>query len=86
MLKCEYLGKINVNENYTGYDGSKHWKILHNEVKKIKCDFCKQKGIKLMHGLHDSVNIHIGKKVKYPNDLKFTHDYIMKALQNEQNK
>jgi hypothetical protein len=83
MLKCSFLGKIKIEDNYTGYNGSKHWKIIHNEVEKIGCEFCRQKGIKLMRGIHDAVNIHIGKKAKYPKDLLFTQKYLTKAVQNE---
>ncbi len=82
MLSCTKLGKIDPNDHKTGYDGSQHWKILHNEVDKIGCEFCRQKGIKLMRGLHDAVSIHIGKKPQYPQDLKFTEKYIVRAVQN----
>ena len=82
MLTCTKLGKIDPKDHYTGYDGSTHWRVIHNEVNKIGCDFCRQKGIKLMRGIHDAVNVHIGKKVFYPNDLKFTHNFVTRAVQN----
>ena len=83
MLTCTKLGKIDPKNYFTGYDGSKHWHIIHKEVNKIGCEFCREKGIKLMRGVHDAVNIHIGKKAKYPKSLKFTQEYLTRAMQNE---
>ena len=57
-------------------------KKCHATVNSIECEFCRQKGIKLMRGIHDAVSIHIGKKPVYPNDLKFTHNYVTRAVQN----
>ncbi len=83
LLKCTVVkGNFGKNLEYTGYDGSHSWKNLHNEVKEIECDYCKDKAIKLMRGLHDTVNIHLGKKPKYPNDLNFLHKYTSWAIQN----
>tara|TARA_R110002020_G_C16317689_1_gene774452 strand:+ start:2053 stop:2304 length:252 start_codon:yes stop_codon:yes gene_type:complete len=81
MLTCSKLKKIKPSDNYTGYDGSHHWGVLHKEVETIKCDFCRQKGIKLMRGMHDAVNVHIGKKIQYPKELKYTHNYVTRAIQ-----
>ena len=62
MLSCKLsMPKFGKKFEDTGYDGSQHWKVLHDEVNKIECDFCKDKGVKLMRGLHDSVNAHLGK-------------------------
>ena len=70
----------------TGYDGSHHWKVLHDEVNKIECDYCKDKGVMLMSGLHDSVNIHLGKPIfKKANgrlsDLEFLLKYVAWAVE-----
>ena len=73
MLECKLLSlpKFGKKFEYTAYDGSRHSRVLHDEINKIECDFCKDKGKKLMRGLHDSVNLHIGKKAQYPKDLDF---------------
>ena len=84
MLSCTKLEKINPKDHYTGYDGSKKWADIHKTVDSIECEFCRQKGIKLMRGIHDAVNVHIGKKVNYPSDLKFTENFIVRASQNAQ--
>ena len=65
-LSCSKLEKINPAEYYTGYDGSQKWKKIHDTVNSIECEFCRDKGIKLMRGIHDAVNIHIGKKRTIP--------------------
>jgi hypothetical protein len=82
MLSCYKVEKIKVNDHLTGYDGSEKWKKIHETVDSIECDFCRQKGIKLMRGIHDAVNIHLGKKVFYPSDLKFTQNYVNRAVVN----
>jgi|TARA_R110000824_G_scaffold399193_2_gene604256 hypothetical protein len=82
LLTCSKLGKIDPKDHLTGYDGSDKWKKIHATVNSIECEFCRQKGIKLMRGIHDAVSIHIGKKPVYPNDLKFTHNYVTRAVQN----
>ena len=62
MLECKLLSlpKFGKKFEYTAYDGSRHRRVLHDEINKIECVFCKDKGKKLMRGLHDSVNLHIG--------------------------
>ena len=83
-LQCQALkfNEFGPKHEDTGYDGSSHWKVLHNEVNNIECDFCKEKGIKLMRGLHDSINVHLGKKRAYPKDLEFLLKHV--AWANEQ--
>ena len=81
-LKCSNVGKIKPAEYFTGYDGSKKWEKIHETVNSIEGEFCRDKGIKLMRGIHDAVSIHIGKTPQYPKDLKFTEKYIIRAAQN----
>ena len=81
-LECQALKFSEFGPKYedTGYDGSSHWKVLHDEVDRIECDFCKHKGIRLMRGLHDSVNKHLGKKVHHPDDLEFLQKHVAWSL------
>ena len=81
-LSCSIVGKIKPADYFTGYDGSQKWKKIHDTVNSIECEFCRDKGIKLMRGIHDAVSIHIGKTPQYPKDLKFTQKYIVRAVQN----
>jgi len=78
LLSCKLsMPKFGKKFEDTGYDGSQHWKVLHDEVNKIECDYCKEKGVKLMRGLHDSVNLHLGKKALHPKDLDFALKHIV---------
>jgi hypothetical protein len=77
MLKCSVNKKYDFGNEVTGYDGSHVWKKLHDTVETIECDYCKGKGIKLIKGLHDSVNVHLGKKMKYPNDFDFLLNHVL---------
>ena len=51
----------------TGYDGSKVWKKLHDLPKEIDCEECSGHADSLFKGLHDAVNLGLGKK---PHDSK----------------
>ena len=83
MLQCITVRqKFGKKEEFTGYDGSKNWKIVHDEMRKIGCPYCKEKGIKLMQGVHDSVNVHLGKKVIYPQSLNFLAQHVAWSVGN----
>lgn len=65
----------------TGYDGSHIWKKLHDLVKGVECDTCREHAIKLMSGLHDHVNAGLGEKMydeknyeKFVNEVICVHD------------
>jgi hypothetical protein len=53
------------------------------DKKKMWCENCRLKGVKLMNGLHDSVNIHLNKKAQHPADLEFLHRYVTWSVQHE---
>ena len=82
-LTCTKTSRINPANHLTGYDGSQKWNLVHEKFNSIPCEYCRQKAIKLGRGLHDSVNVHLGKKKKYPKDLDFLHNYVTRAVQNE---
>ena len=46
----------------TGYDGSKVWQKLHSLPKEIDCEECSSHADSLFKGLHDAVNVGLGKK------------------------
>lgn len=45
----------------TGYDGSAVWKKLHAAVLEIDCEECREHGKDLISGVHDLVNVGLGK-------------------------
>lgn len=47
----------------TGFDGSKIWKKIDEDVDKIDCGTCKDEGKKLISFAHDIVNARLGKPI-----------------------
>ena len=46
----------------TGFNGSKIWNEIHKIPKKIECQECSEHARMNFSGLHDAVNIGLGKK------------------------
>ena len=86
MLKCnKVVGDFGKKQEFTGFNGSPVWKEFHNllgDKNKMYCDYCRDKAIKLGRGLHDSINAHLGKKIQYPEDLKFLQKHVTWSIQN----
>jgi hypothetical protein len=53
----------------TGYDGSKVWAKLHDLPKEIDCESCADHADSLFSGLHDAVNLGLGKKPHNPKNF-----------------
>lgn len=55
------------------------WDILHHVVSRFPCAPCAREGSKLLRGLHDLVNVKIGKPLFAPADFRYlvqmVHDY-----------
>ena len=84
MLECILIKqKFGKKEEFTGYQGAKNWNVVHNEMNKIGCEYCKEKGIKLMQGVHYSVNVHLGKRVVYPKSLNFLAEHVAWSVANK---
>ena len=54
----------------TGYEGSKVWKKLHQLPKEIGCSECAAHADELFTGVHDAVNIGLGKKIQNPKNFE----------------
>ena len=54
----------------TGYDGSKVWEKLHNLPKEMDCETCAAHAEELFTGVHDVVNIGLGKKAQNPKNFQ----------------
>ena len=79
MIKgnCVASEKFKFGNENTGYKGAHIWDQLNKTVRKIECDFCRDKGIKLINGMHDSINIHLGKVMKKPKDFNFALNHLL---------
>ena len=59
----------------TGFDGTDVWEKLHKLPKEIECETCAVHADELFTGVHDVVNIGLGKKVHNPKNLtKFVNE------------
>jgi len=59
----------------TGYEGSKVWSKLHALPKEIDCQECSAHSDSLFKGLHDHVNVNLGKvPFNKPNYKKFVQE------------
>lgn len=75
-VQLEIKDKFGKQFEDTGYNGSSDWDGLHSIASNIGCAFCRAKGIRLIRGLHDSVNLHLDKSVQFPKDLHFLHRHV----------
>lgn len=55
------------------------WRILHHAVEAFPCHECAQHGKRLMRGLHDLVNIHLGQKPFAPDDFRHLVEMVREA-------
>ena len=79
MIKgtCTASRQFDFGNEDTGYDGSHIWTKLDKTVDEIECDFCRNKGRKLINGIHDSINIHLGKIMQKPKDFNFALNHLL---------
>ena len=54
----------------TGYIGSAIWKEIHSLPSKIECSECAAHAEELFTGVHDAVNIGLGKKIQNPKNFE----------------
>jgi len=60
MTECTIKG-ANSGFDCTGYDGKHIWKKLHDLPKEIDCENCADHATLEFNGLHDHVNLGLGK-------------------------
>jgi hypothetical protein len=60
MTECSIEGET-CGFKCSGWDGSDYWKKLHDTVKDIPCDLCREDAVPNMSGFHDFVNVGLGK-------------------------
>lgn len=69
----------NANSGFhcTGYDGSHIWKDVHELPKKIDCEECSEHATFEFKGLHDHINLGLGKKpFDKTNYHKWVHEIV----------
>lgn len=55
------------------------WGILHHAIESFPCGPCAEHGGRLIRGLHDVVNIHLGKPMYAPRDFEFLVEMVAGA-------
>ena len=68
-MSCDLKNEV-CGAKCTGYDGAKVWEKIHNIPKEIDCETCAAHADELFTGVHDVVNIGLGKKAHNPMNLK----------------
>ena len=74
---CTVSPEFEFGNEDTGYQGQHIWKKLNDTVREIDCEFCRDKGIKMINGMHDSINIHLGKVMQKPKDFNFALNHLL---------
>ena len=64
--------------------GNRAWSIVHGAIDNYPCSLCREVGSRLFHGVHDMVNIHLEKRVFFPEDLQFLAEQTALAMKKVQ--
>lgn len=62
MIQCKIGEDCGCGYTNTGYDGSGIWDKIHAIPKQIECEECADHADFNLKGLHDAVNVGLGKK------------------------
>ncbi len=83
-MSCDIKNEA-CNFRCSGYDGSKVWDKLHKLPKEIDCEECASHADLLFKGIHDHVNIGLGKPPnnkenfrKFAKEIQCTYDRCVK--------
>lgn len=76
MPECSIEGE-RANFRCTGYDGSDVWSKIHKLAESIPCDTCREHAVPLMEGVHDHVNVGLGKQ---PHDERNYQNFVDEVL------
>ena len=59
--------------------GRRTWQLLHGVIEHYPCPTCREAGKVLMSGIHDVVNLHLGKGVYSPETFEDFHHMVQHA-------
>lgn len=62
----------------TGYDGRDVWEKIHGALESIPCETCREHAVPLGEGLHDHVNVGLGKE---PHDERTYLNFVDEVVQ-----
>jgi hypothetical protein len=58
--------------------GRRAWSALEKACDNLQCEECRNDCLSFISGLHDAVNIKLGKPMKSPNDFNYLRDFVNK--------
>ena len=56
--------------------GRRAWRDLERACNNLQCQKCRNDCVTFVHGLHDSINIKLGKPMRTPNDFVYLRDFL----------
>jgi hypothetical protein len=56
--------------------GRRAWSHLEKACDNLQCGECRNDCVKFIRGLHDAINIKLGKPMRSPNDFAYLKDFI----------
>ncbi len=56
--------------------GRRAWSALENACDNLQCEECRNDCLRFINGLHDAINIKLGKPMRTPNDFIYLRDFI----------
>jgi hypothetical protein len=68
--------KIPEPQKEPAMSGQRAWMDLERACNNLQCEACRSDCLSFINGLHDAINIKLGKPVRTPNDLLYLRDFI----------
>jgi hypothetical protein len=75
-LSLSERGKIPEPQREPAESGRMAWMALERACNHLQCEGCRKDCLSFINGLHDAINIKLGKPIRTPNDLVYLRDFI----------
>jgi hypothetical protein len=56
--------------------GRRAWKALEKACDNLQCEECRNDCLRFINGLHDAINIKLGKPMRTPTDFIYLRDFL----------
>jgi hypothetical protein len=56
--------------------GRRAWSSIEKACDNLQCEECRNDCLRFMNGLHDAINMKLGKPIRTPNDFIYLRDFI----------
>jgi hypothetical protein len=75
-LSLSRRGKIPEPQREPSESGRMAWMDLERACNNLQCEGCRKDCLSFINGLHDAINIKLGKPIRTPDDLVYLRDFI----------